>query len=623
MAGRGLRSRKGTVVSTAPVVPHHDPDDQKTPKAGGGPRQSPGPFARGPGGLPALPRSFVPRRLLWGRLDEATTHPVTMVVAPAGAGKTLGLAGWLRQAGLEASPIWFDASRHTTVSDLAGVLDLGGSDLGTARRLVVVDDAQLLSRACVRHIDERLGRDPDSLWLVLVTRWDLALAKLVPELLGHLTVLRGDSLRLDRDEAAQLVEAHDRSGSAEVREAIVASSDGWCAALVLTARSSSTRLSTRGVTSWTADVGHSIADLVAGEVFSALHRRERHLLLCTANEPILTGETARHLTGDPHADEVLATLESTGLLVNRIEDEEPPGGARGPSRYRNHPLLLEVARRRLATGGVDVQQANATVLRAARLDRAQGDTKTAFRRLLQLGEYDEAADILAEHGPRLVMQDPDRWVEHYLCRGELTLDDHPRTWSTIAFSRWSAGGPGGWPALGRTGAEPRRHPPGIDTGPSGDLRAPAPCPHRCRTAGRAGGRCAALRRRPAVDVLARPVPALAPGRARGGPPLARRPAGRRGLPQRSHPDQPVRRSGRTHGRSDVPPGPDPVDAGPRAGVRRPRRGGAGPERERPGVPSHRRAQRARLCARPSAVVRLARRLVRSAAPGAAVGPRRP
>ena len=66
-----------------------------------------------------------------------------------------------------------------------------------------------------------------------------------------------------------------------------------------------------------------VADRVASEVFAALRPRERHLLLCTANEEVVTPETAIHLTRDPRADEVLTDLETTGLLVTRLGSQDP------------------------------------------------------------------------------------------------------------------------------------------------------------------------------------------------------------------------------------------------------------------------------------------------------------
>ena len=54
-------------------------------------------FSRSPTpDLPRLPRTYVPRRRLAGQLDRATEAPVTLLVAPAGAGKTLGVSAWLQ-----------------------------------------------------------------------------------------------------------------------------------------------------------------------------------------------------------------------------------------------------------------------------------------------------------------------------------------------------------------------------------------------------------------------------------------------------------------------------------------------------------------------------------------------
>ena len=74
--------------------------------------------------------------------------------------------------------------------------------------LVVVDDAHLLPATAVRVLDARLGAAPDRLRVVLLTRWDLGLSKLVPQLLGHLTVIRGDALRLTDAETGELVRVH-------------------------------------------------------------------------------------------------------------------------------------------------------------------------------------------------------------------------------------------------------------------------------------------------------------------------------------------------------------------------------------------------------------------------------
>jgi hypothetical protein len=53
---------------------------------------------------PALPRTYVVRKRLWEQLDESDAGAVTLLVAPAGAGKTLGVSGWLRLHGRADGP---------------------------------------------------------------------------------------------------------------------------------------------------------------------------------------------------------------------------------------------------------------------------------------------------------------------------------------------------------------------------------------------------------------------------------------------------------------------------------------------------------------------------------------
>ena len=48
--------------------------------------------------------------LLWDRLDASTQRAVTMVVAPAGAGKTLGVAGWLQHSPLGQDATWISGN---------------------------------------------------------------------------------------------------------------------------------------------------------------------------------------------------------------------------------------------------------------------------------------------------------------------------------------------------------------------------------------------------------------------------------------------------------------------------------------------------------------------------------
>ena len=397
--------------------------------------------------VPRLPRVYVPRARLWQRLDLATENPLTLLVAPVGSGKTLGVSGWLRRTGASMhGTIWVHADPSWTPDRLEALLE---SAAGTSQestplpRLVVVDDAHKLPPDTLRRIDQRLNKAPLDMRLLLLSRWDLPLAKLVPELLGHSTTLRGELLRMDPAESARLVIEHARTEDPAVLKAVFERARGWCALVVLTARAIATAPDPLAATDRYAAGGASVADQVATEVFAALQPRERHLLLCLAGEEVVSTATARHLSHDPRAEEILAALETTGLLVSRLPPDHDlvsvrKEGAEEPVRYRIHPLMAEVTRRRLVAGGVDVSRAKATVVRAVGLDLARGDRSRAVDRLVAVNESDKAATVLATDGLALTAQGQGALIADFAARHPEAVEATPGCWFPIAIDRWFA-----------------------------------------------------------------------------------------------------------------------------------------------------------------------------------------
>jgi ATP/maltotriose-dependent transcriptional regulator MalT len=309
--------------------------------------------------------------------------------------------------------------------------------------LVVIDDAHALPPSSLRLIDQRLNDVPLEMRLLLLSRWDLPLTRLVPELLGHSTTLRGELLRMDRAESARLVIEHARTEDPAVLSAVFERAQGWCALVVLIARAIATAPDPLAAAHRYAAGGASVADQVASEVFAALEPRERHLLLCLAGEEIVSTSTARHLSHDSRAEEILSVLETTGLLVSRLppEQEYLPDGDEAtetPVRYRIHPLMAEVTRRRLVAGGVDVARARANVVRAVRLDLARGDRSRAVARLVAVNELEEAAHVLATEGLALATQGLGASVWEFAARHPEVVEANAGCWFPIAIERWFA-----------------------------------------------------------------------------------------------------------------------------------------------------------------------------------------
>ncbi|MFL6003470.1 MAG: LuxR C-terminal-related transcriptional regulator, partial [Nocardioides sp.] len=337
---------------------------------------------------------------------------------------------------------WLQAERRWTPARLGRLLEsAAGQDDDTtpSPRLVVIDDAHELPPSTLRMIDNRLNEAPLDMRLLLLSRWDLPLTKLVPELLGYSTTLRGELLRMDPAESAALVIEHARTEDPAVLRAVFERTQGWCALVVLTARAIATAPDPIAAADRYAAGGVAIADQVATEVFAALQPPARHVLLCLAGEEIVSTATARHLSHDARADEILGDLENTGLLVSRLPADRPADrldGVEETVRYRIHPLMAEVVRRRLVAGGVDVSRARATVVRAVRLDLARGDTSRALSRLMAVNAPAEAAAVLAEHGVALTTQGRGASIAEFVARHPTAVEANAACWFPIAIERW-------------------------------------------------------------------------------------------------------------------------------------------------------------------------------------------
>lgn len=384
--------------------------------------------------LPRLPGVYIRRPRLWDALDAAAQGAVTVLAGPSGSGKTLGVAGWARGREDSARIAWVRADETTTPAALESLL---GPD-----RLVIVDDSQNLSHACIQTLDRRLDLAPDSMRVLLLSAWDLAFTRLSAELLGQLTVLRGDLLRLDDQESEALVRAHlarhqpAPALATELALTINQHARGWCAVVVLAARAVAGSPDPLALARSYVEDGNSLADRVASEVLSRLTPQQRHLLLCVSSEPSVTAQTARELTNDPRAPDALAELKLTGLLVTRLPDD---GSAEDSPRYAVHPLLTEVVRRRIEAGGVDVARAASTVTRAVLAEVSRNLTHRALQRLAGLHADEAVIDLLEQAGVRLVLAGHAAGLREWVQRNPERVGERPLSWLTIALERWLAG----------------------------------------------------------------------------------------------------------------------------------------------------------------------------------------
>ena len=155
---------------------------------------------------PDNPRRSIARPRLYKLIDEATRSPVTLLIAPAGTGKTTLLAAWVDQlAGAGDQKVhWLSAHHHLALE--RSLVLAAGVDAATARELtsetraepldmsawllpameeavdggnqpelVVIDDAHLLPSAQIALISNIVTKCPEVVRLLLASRKDLPL----------------------------------------------------------------------------------------------------------------------------------------------------------------------------------------------------------------------------------------------------------------------------------------------------------------------------------------------------------------------------------------------------------------------------------------------------------------
>ncbi len=324
-------------------------------------------------------------------LLDRVRRPLTVLVAPAGAGKTALLAYWASRASV--APLWFDGFEARDREALRELL--AGPLIGP---VVIVDDAQGLTAAesdplvaAVRRGDARV---------VLASRRDLPLPVVALELSGRLRILRGDHLRLTATETRELVMTHAPDAAAADVDAVARRADGWAAAVILGAHALASAADRDTARAALIATDQPVLDYLLDEVFSSLPAATRHVLLCTADEDRVSAEPAHVLSGDPAAAACLAQLAVEGMFVAAFDSADGKGSADPAWVY--HPLLLELLHRQTAPGRPGARLAAAAHARAAAHYEATDDPVEALRHAVASRRPALVVELLVRHCPRLL-----------------------------------------------------------------------------------------------------------------------------------------------------------------------------------------------------------------------------
>ena len=346
---------------------------------------------------PTAPEHFVRRARLHRLLDEVATAPVTLVVAPAGAGKTSLLSGWTAESATPTCWLTLDETDRGAAQLWSGVIEalatrilgcgeqarallqhpgsvLAGIDnlledldlLLTSSTVLVLDDVHLIDddEAVNSSLAYFVQHVPPLLHVVLASRRvpRLPLDRLRAR--GSVGEVQFAQLRLSLAEAAEMLTRLAPAMSEEEVSTAAAHAEGWAAGVQLAALAARSARALDEPNPASAGTDLLIHDYVWHEVLAREDPDLVQVLSDTAVVERIDPSLAHALTGRADAGDLLIRAEARGLFVSRLGPEgwfevhslvraallgeqarsgraaplnstpEQPGGSRWPARWR-------------------------------------------------------------------------------------------------------------------------------------------------------------------------------------------------------------------------------------------------------------------------------------------------
>ncbi|GAA1976223.1 LuxR C-terminal-related transcriptional regulator [Microbacterium pumilum] len=369
-----------------------------------------------------VPPHAVDRPELRARLDVGLDAPLTLVVAPAGSGKSVLLNQWAASLG-DARVAWLDMSAadddavhvaRRLLSELGAVdsrlstldvpLGAAGGGLGEemieslaaafadvpAKVVVVFDDLHRVSNAeVVTDLWRLVDMLPPNTHFVFSSRVDLKLGWSRHRLQHGLVELRQAQLAFDPESAGRVIERIlRRPVDPETAASIVERTEGWAAGIHLTGLSLRFRDDSAEFVDALAESDRLAIDYLSEEVLDALPAGRRRALLQLSVLEELNAGLVEVVGGVDGGAAFLRELEYESMFVVAVAGK--------PDHYRFHHLFRDLLRYRLRAS--DPGAESDLLALAAGWHTARGDTTSAIECLLAAKRWDGALDLIMARG---------------------------------------------------------------------------------------------------------------------------------------------------------------------------------------------------------------------------------
>jgi LuxR family maltose regulon positive regulatory protein len=367
-----------------------------------------------------IPAHAVDRPALRRQLDAGVSAPLALIVAPAGAGKTVLLSQWA-QSRPDLAVAWFDITAadraaagfaRRLVGGVTAVVpglsvpaapvgasedrlgeafleDFTGTLADAGDIVLVFDDLDRLSgTALLADLWRMVDLLPPNAHAVFSSRVDLQLGWSRHRLEHGLIEIRQRQLAFDDETTAQvLARIAGKPVSDQAVAAVTARTEGWAVGVQMTALSLRFSDDPGRVVDELADTDRLIVDYLSEEVLDAIEPARRDALTRIA----VVDEVSAGLA------EALADVDGAGFLADLERDSMfivPVGGRTG--WYRFHRLFRDLLlyRLRAQDGSAEARLQEA----AADWYVAQGGTETAVEYLLRARCWDRVIERVLASG---------------------------------------------------------------------------------------------------------------------------------------------------------------------------------------------------------------------------------
>ncbi len=374
----------------------------------------------------------IARPQLIQRFSASIDHPLMLVCAPAGYGKTTLLSEWLAsEIGRQFSVAWFsldeddnDSNHFLTylitafstidqldVNDVLAMLLspqpppskiiltalISRLEAFSGRFTLVLDDYHLITAQPIHEaVSFLLDHLPAHAQLVITSREDppFPLARL--RVREQLVEIRADDLRVTQAEAARfLQQMFGIYLSAEQVEELDARTEGWIAGLQLVALALKGREDIAGFISAFTGSHRFILDYLTEEVLNRQPEEVQTFLLQTSILDRLNGSLCDAVTGRSDGQMMLEQIERSNLFLFPLDDER--------YWYRYHHLFGDMLRKRLHQVAVD-GEVNALHRSVSEWFAHNDLYHDAIPHALAGQDYDWAAHLLERYADLLLEQ---------------------------------------------------------------------------------------------------------------------------------------------------------------------------------------------------------------------------